>query len=245
MDGQQEIIKMRNHITSVIEEIWGIVLVLICLVLGNKDSFSLGPELIQSGNIIQGLLAAGGVSFLLLAICLWRINRWYRTTLTIKEGNVTYERRTLIRHVNTIAVINISNINLEQNIFERIVGTCKVKLDTNSLSTANSTDLQIVLKKRDAERVKLLLLQMIQESQMAGNLANERAEETARGQTNTVSTGRQGETVESGVSAGQWAETAANGVAGREPAPVGLNPLLENYLMTEWISILSIRRRTL
>ena len=46
---------------------------------------------------------------------------------------------------------NISNINTEQNLFEMIMGTCKIKIDTSSLSTADQTDVKIVLKKADAE----------------------------------------------------------------------------------------------
>lgn len=230
MEGQEEIIKMRNHITSVIEETWGIVLVLICIVLGNGDSFELGLELLRTGNIIEGFLAVGGISILLLIICLWRINRWYRTTLTLKEGNVIYERRTLNRYVNNIAVANISNINLEQNIFERIVGTCKVKLDTNSLSTANQTDLQIVLKKRDAERVKQLLLQMIRENEVTEQGENglyETAEGLAENQVYRAAGGLAENQVHGAAEIP--AEAPVHAAAGRSSS-VGLNPLLENHL---------------
>ncbi|MCD7826483.1 MAG: PH domain-containing protein [Clostridiaceae bacterium] len=162
MGEQQEIIKMRNHITYVIEQIWGILFILLALIFTNADVVQLREELIQNGDILEGLLAAGGTFVILMLVCLWYINRWYRTTLTVQDGTIRYERKTWMRHVNNLSVIQISNINLEQNLFERVVGTCKVKLDTNSLSTANSTDIQIVLKKRDAENLKQLLVQMIQ-----------------------------------------------------------------------------------
>lgn len=43
-----------------------------------------------------------------------------------------------------------------------IVGTYKLKLDTSSLSTAETTDVEIVLKKKDANAVKSLIMQMMQ-----------------------------------------------------------------------------------
>ena len=71
---------------------------------------------------------------------------------------------------NTIGIRNISNINLEQNLFEMLLGTCKVKLDTNSRSTADSTDVKIVLKKADAEWFKQEITQKMQAAErgMAG-----------------------------------------------------------------------------
>ncbi len=163
MDVKRDGFRLRNHFSYVIEQMWGALVVLFFLMLGNTETIELGKEMIREGNIFLGLLIAGGAFLLLLFICLWHILRWYKTTITIQDGAVIYERRTWNRRVNHIAVVNISNINLEQNLFERIVGTCKVKLDTSSLSTANKTDLQIVLKKRDAEWMKRTLVQMIQE----------------------------------------------------------------------------------
>ncbi len=52
-------------------------------------------------------------------------------------------------------------MNLEQNIFERIVGTYKLKLDTSSLSTANKTDMKIILGEADAYKVRDLLLRLM------------------------------------------------------------------------------------
>lgn len=50
----------------------------------------------------------------------------------------------------------ISNINLEQNLFEMIMGTYTLKIDTSSLTTADNTDLEFVLKKEQAYWVKKL-----------------------------------------------------------------------------------------
>ena len=35
-----------------------------------------------------------------------------------------------------------------------IIGTCNLKLDTNSLSTADSTDIKLILKKQQGEELR-------------------------------------------------------------------------------------------
>ena len=78
---------------------------------------------------------------------------------------ITIERKLLMHYRNDIAIVNISNINLEQNIFEMICGTYKLKLDTNSSSTADKTDVKIVLKADMAYKVKNMIIEMMKEAQ--------------------------------------------------------------------------------
>lgn len=163
MKPSTEIVKMRNHFTYIFEQMWGIIVLIAALLFSSDDSFRLALELFSQGNIVEGLIALGSTTIILIIICIWCINRWYKTTITVSEGTVTIERRTLNRYVNAIAVQNISNINLEQNLFEILMGTYKLKLDTNSLSTANATDVKIVLKKKDAYAVKNLIMAMMKE----------------------------------------------------------------------------------
>lgn len=162
---EENSIQMRNHITYVIEKMWVVFLLVLAVLLGDEDSILLGIELLKKGNIVQGLLVIGGAVVILLIVCLWYVNRWYRTTFTIKDGTIIYDRATLKHYVNTISIANVSNVNLEQNIFEMIVGTYKVKVDTNSLSTADETDIEIILKKKDALWVKQEILSKMNELQ--------------------------------------------------------------------------------
>ena len=81
----------------------------------------------------------------------------------MEENAIVIEVNTVNKKKNTISIRNISNINLEQNLFEMLLGTCKVKLDTNSRSTAEKTDVKIVLKKKDAERFKQEILARMRE----------------------------------------------------------------------------------
>lgn len=159
--------KFRNHISIVAEEIWSGILVLIAFVF-----VQILPELAEASAedisfwagraswILLGLLA------LLLLLVGTRILVWFRTTIHIEDNAIVIEKNTLNKKKNTIGIRNISNINLEQNLLEMIFGTCKVKMDTNSLSTADQTDVKIVLKKTDAEQFRREIMSRMQASGM-------------------------------------------------------------------------------
>ena len=133
----KEIIRMRNHFSSIFEQMWSLILVFIAIIFGNEESLKLAVDLFMKGQFLQGIMVLGGTFIVLIIILALFINQWYRTTITVKDGVFTIERMTLNRKVNNIAVSNISNINLEQNLFEMLMGTYKLKLDTDSMSTAN------------------------------------------------------------------------------------------------------------
>ena len=169
-----EIAPFRNHPTYIVEQMWGILLVLFLILFQNTALAAEVVGLIKSGRLMEALIAFAGGFFVLIIVMAWYINRWYRTTISLKDYTLTIQRNTLNRMVNSISVNNISNINLERNLFEMVVGTCKVKLDTNSLSTANSTDVKIVLSRRKAEELRDILTEMLRE--LNGEMAGEREE---------------------------------------------------------------------
>ena len=117
--------------------------------------------MIANGDAFGQLLAGfGGLILLVIVIVAWNILRWWKTTLTIKGDILIYERRTLNRLSNNISMSKISNINLEQNLFEMIMGTYTLKIDTSSLTTADNTELEFVLKKEQAYWVKNYIIEM-------------------------------------------------------------------------------------
>lgn len=143
----------RNHISTVLEGTFRAAWVILFVFLGNF----LGEE--ESAKTAGDWWIFVGVMVAALALVIaWQLIIWAKTYITIQENTIVVERKTLNHKKNTIGIQNISNVNLEQNLFEMIIGCCKVKLDTNSLSTANETDVKIVLKKKDAEQFKTLIL---------------------------------------------------------------------------------------
>ena len=133
--------KFRNHISIIIEQIGAGIVALavlaVSIVMQNVEEMEETDM-----SFLQG---KGMIIFLVLALFLVlsvgnRIFAWANTYICIEENAVVIERGKVNKKKNTIGIWNISNINIEQNLFEMILGTCKVKLDTNSRSTADSTD---------------------------------------------------------------------------------------------------------
>jgi len=154
----------RNHITYIVEKAWTIMLIFVATIAGNEELRDIFLAFIRKekidDNMQMHLLWILGIALLLLILLGWFLNRWYRTTMSVKDGIVTYRQKTLTRKTNTMSVEQVSNVNIEQNIFEMIFGTCKLRLDTDSLSTAETTDVEMILKKKKAEEVKKTILAM-------------------------------------------------------------------------------------
>lgn len=150
--------KFRNHISVVAEKVGGSVAALVvfaaAILFQNLDEVTR-----LSDTDLSAVMKNGGLILLAVAVLLvlmvWRqIFVWKKTWISLEENAIVVEVNTVNKKKNTIGISNISNINLEQNLFEMLFGTCKVKLDTNSRSTADKTDVKIILKKKDAEKLK-------------------------------------------------------------------------------------------
>lgn len=147
-------IKFRNHISIILENsIRTIGTVL--LIFGLNFISDIGETGIQFSDIL--LLIGVIVVAIGLVVGLHAII-WARTYISIEENMLIVEKNTLNKKRNTINLKTVSNVNLEQNILEMILGTSKVKLDTNSLSTADQTDVKIVLKRAEAEKFRSIVL---------------------------------------------------------------------------------------
>ena len=147
--------RFRNHISIIIEQIGGGILALavlaVSILLQSAEELAETDLSFLHGKTLIVILVVLG----LLAVSVGnRIFAWANTYICIEENAIVIERGKVNKKKNTIGIRNISNINIEQNLFEMILGTCKVKLDTNSRSTADSTDVKIVLKKADAAKFK-------------------------------------------------------------------------------------------
>lgn len=161
--------KFRNHFSVLLEDIgrvgWFIVAAAVMGILESLMDAEVEVEEaetlveLETGDVLIGMAILIGVALLIVIPIVWRILVWSKTWITIDEQAIVIECNTILRQrKNTIAIKNISNINLEQNLFEMLIGTCKLKLDTNSMSTADSTDVKLVLKKKHAGEVQNYLL---------------------------------------------------------------------------------------
>lgn len=147
-------IKIRNHISIILENSIRTIGTVV-FIFGLNFISDIGETGIQFSDIL--LLIGVIVVAIGLVVGLHAII-WARTYISIEENMLIVEKNTLNKKRNTINLKTVSNVNLEQNVLEMILGTSKVKLDTNSLSTADQTDVKIVLKKAEAEKFRSIVL---------------------------------------------------------------------------------------
>lgn len=157
--------KFRCHFTIIIEKMWKSFFVLVFAFF--TGIFNNLPDItVDYKNSTED--AFGILFFILLILVVFIISFiyhtliWYKTYISIENNAIVIDKNTLNHTKNNIGIQNISNINTEQNVFEMLFHTCTVKLDTNSLSTANKTDVKIVLKKEDAENFQRKVMEIMQ-----------------------------------------------------------------------------------
>lgn len=163
--------RFRNHFSIVLPNLKGIIWM---IVLAFASAF-------LQEDMEEAIVTVVTWIVLIVALLVYQIIVWAKTWITIGENSIVIERNTKIsRKKNTIGIANISNVNLEQGLFAMLLGTCKLKLDTNSLSTANATDVTIVLKKEQAEKLRAFLTARIsgEELQVADEVGEVQLQES-------------------------------------------------------------------
>ena len=155
-------IRFRNHISVILEQLgaaFGILLVLFVTNIDNLIDYVEGGTAEELGTTAF----IGGMLLFAVLVCslLYQWMIWAKTYISICDNSIVIERNTINKKKNTIGIKNISNVNTEQNLLEMLLGTCKVKLDTNSMSTSDKTDVKIVLKKADAEQFRSYVMKLM------------------------------------------------------------------------------------
>ena len=146
-------IRFRNHISVIFERVIKTAGLAIFIFAANFIT-----DIEEAPSILEVLLLLAVIFACILVSFIWHYIIWSKTYICIQDNALVLEKNTLNRKKNTIGIPNISNINLEQNLLEMALGTCKLKLDTNTLTTADQTDVNIVLKKKEAEKLRAYLL---------------------------------------------------------------------------------------
>lgn len=149
-------VKFRNHISVIFEQSMKSMGILFFVFVGGILSEIEDIGTFQFGDELWIIVLATIAIFILILLIQWYV--WSKTYIFIQDGTIVVERNTLNRKKNTIGIKNVSNVNLQQNLFQMLLQTCRVKLDTNSLSTADQTDISIVLKKQDAIAFRNMIL---------------------------------------------------------------------------------------
>lgn len=122
--------KMRCHISIIIEECWKIFAALVFLFITDiDDTKEIGQEIQKEGGIAFGIVLLI-ILAVFLVVFLWSFIRWRKTTILLEDDVLIWEKATLNKKTLTINVQNISSLNLEQNLLERLSNTSRLKIDT-------------------------------------------------------------------------------------------------------------------
>ena len=161
----------RNHFSIVFERAGAVIAFLLVLVVNDLKDVgweiftldyyrSLWHMAVNEGN--KSVLIALAAFAALIWYLYISVRYWKRTTFYIDGVDFVYERKTMFRASSRLPIQNIAVVNVERNIFERLIGTAKVKIDLNSSRTANSTDFKFVLREKQALELKETLMSIKQ-----------------------------------------------------------------------------------
>ena len=158
-------IRFRNHFSIVAETLGkGLVWIVIFSFQNILELIELLSDVNSNkDDLISILIFMGIVVAITLIMVVSSLIVWYKTTYIITDSAFNIERNIITHTKNSYKIENISNINIERNFFEMIIGTSRLKIDSDNLTTADSTDIEIVLKKDYAEQLKEFLLKRIDE----------------------------------------------------------------------------------
>ena len=157
---ENERIVYRSHFSVLLTKATGVLAALAVLIVTNlRDAERIFRELKATGGIpsrynpvLLGLLV------LLAFLAALAVRRWWRTYIILDGTNLIVHRATMIDRQNMIDLATVSSVNLEQNLLQMILGVYRIRIDTNSASTAEDTDVDLVLARNKAEEFKNLVM---------------------------------------------------------------------------------------
>ena len=157
---ENERIVYRSHFSVLITKVTGVLAALAVIIVTNlRDAESLFRELRTTGGVpprycpvLLGLLV------MVLFLAALAVRRWWRTYIILDGTNLIVHRATMVDKQNIIDLATVSSVNLEQNLLQMVLGVYRIRIDTNSASTAEDTDVDLVLARDRAEEFKRLVM---------------------------------------------------------------------------------------
>lgn len=153
---ENERIVYRSHFSVLITKATGVLAALAVIIVTNlRDAETLFRELRTTGGVPSRycpvLLGILGMILFLAALA---VRRWRRTYIILDGTNLIVHRATMVDRQNIIDLATVSSVNLEQNLLQMMLGVYRIRIDTNSASTAEDTDVDLVLARDKAEEFK-------------------------------------------------------------------------------------------
>lgn len=141
--------RFRCHISIVLQQLLPMAVLFVVLAADNIDEVL---RYMEEGTWTadKSIGTACGILVLILMYTGYALVLWAKTWIRIDGKSLVIERNTMFRKVQTIGLENVSNVNLTQNLLQRFLHVYAVKLDTNSVTTAEESDVHIALKEDKA-----------------------------------------------------------------------------------------------
>lgn len=135
--------RVRCHFISVIMKTFSAIWYVIAMFVFSFFDIirDLKTQALPSLAVILGLLAFFAVIFL---VFLYNTLRWWKTHIYIEDDTLAVSRRQISQSKITVKLSEISTVNLQQNLLERLFNVYTLQLDINSSVTANKTDFNLV-----------------------------------------------------------------------------------------------------
>lgn len=161
--------KRRCHYTYIFEllakHIAAIVAMVISFVLSVAGDLVTEQDLVGEmsglpmGKILLIALAAMVVfSGIMLLYCTFK---WRHTYVSVQEDALNYESGKFIKKRVTIPFEQINTIDMGRNMFEKLVGTCRLKIDTGAYSNAqdkNQPEMNLVFHLSEAYNIRRYIM---------------------------------------------------------------------------------------
>lgn len=167
--------KRRCHFTHIFElfarYIYMIIVIAVTFAFSIAGNLASEEELIDDIRDVSGVVMSSGAltalmgigavllfSVLMLLIC---VLKWWFTFLSCEENTLLYESGVFIKKRVAIPFEKINTIDMGRNIFERLVGTCRLKVDTGAYSNMqdkNNAEMNLVFSLAEAEKIRAFIL---------------------------------------------------------------------------------------
>ncbi len=152
--------RRRCHPLYIVEQVARIAgaLVVYALLMGVNVFAEIGSDFTEVLTRV-GVMAVIAVAVLAVAALFtwigWR-NKW----ISAEDNTLIYESGVLVKKRVTIPFSKINTIDMGRNIFQRIFGTCRLKVNTGALGSTdeNASQMNIVFSLKDAEEFRSYIL---------------------------------------------------------------------------------------
>jgi len=152
--------RRRCHPLYIVEQLARTLLVFVVALFASVFSNLEGEDIraIDLGSI-WGYVIGGLVGLLAVtAFFIWL--GWRNKYVSAQDNTLIYESGILVKKRMTIPFSKINTIDMGRNVFQRIFGTCRLKVDTGAIDggAEQNTEMNLVFSLKDAEEFRNYIL---------------------------------------------------------------------------------------